>query len=374
VSSEGDYHVPASSLARPAPRGPQPEAGQVVVRRGTSPAPPLVFSTLDLPPAQQFEAWHASSAGTVETEPLADRASGFAARREVWPLGSLALATTRAPAARLSRSASQARRGSLDHWMISIARHGERRIRSAEASVTVPAGAVSISSLDSAFVSERSDIEWMCLFVPREIVPEVGIALHASRDRPLDSGMGRILAAYLTQLAAEVPTLDASEVPRVVESARAMIAASLAPSADAMAAAGATIESAQISRVKALIRQNLGSAVLNPERLGRLAGVSRSRLYRMFEPQGGVAHYIQSERLRAASRALADPTDNRAISMIVQDVGFFDASAFSRLFRQRFGCSPRDFRIAAQAGQIVAMARTGPEAGPGDLRGLLGRL
>ncbi|WP_270934204.1 helix-turn-helix domain-containing protein [Falsiroseomonas oryzae] len=366
--------MPASDLARPAPRGPQREADQVVVRYGTSPAPPLVFSTLDLPPAQQFDAWHASSAGTVETEPLADRASGFAATREVWPLGSLALATTRAPAARLSRNAAQARRGLLDHWMISIARHGERRVRSAEASVTLPAGAVSISSLDAVFFSERSDIEWLCLFVPREVVPEIGIALHASRDTPLESGMGRILAAYLTQLAAEVPTLDASEVPRVVESARAMIAASLVPSADAMAAAGATIDSTQISRVKALIRQNLGSAVLGPERLCRLAGVSRSRLYRMFEPHGGVAHYIQSERLRAVSRALADPMDNRTISAIAEDIGFFDSSAFSRLFRQRFGCTPRDFRIAAQAGQIVAMAQTAPEAGTSELAGLLRRL
>jgi AraC-like DNA-binding protein len=183
-----------------------------------------------------------------------------------------------------------------------------------------------------------------------------------------------MLAAYLQQLAAELPRLDTSELPRVVAATRAMIAASIAPSADAMAAAKGPIELVQISRIRALIHRHLGSATLGPALLCRLAGMSRSALYRLFVSRGGVAHYIQMERLRAASRALANPRDRRGIAEIAQDTGFFEPSTFSRTFRRTFGCTPREFRIAALAGHVVPMMSATPESRPHDLVDVLHRL
>jgi AraC-like DNA-binding protein len=342
--------------------------------RKPAPGAPLAFSTLGLPRAQQFAAWRDAAAGTVETAPFGDPAAGFPARREVWTLGPLAVATMQAPPARLSRAAGRARRGALDHWMISLARQGHRRIRSGDACQILPPGVVAVGSLDEAFVSDRTAIDWLCVYVPREVVPEIGPALHAARARPLDTAMGRVLAAFLRQLAAEMPRLGAAELPRVADSARAMIAACVAPGADAIAAAREPLEAVQISRIKALIRQNLGSAMLRPDRLCRQAGVSRSHLYRLFEPQGGVAHYIQAERLRAAARALADPAERRDIAAIAEDVGFFDHSTFSRIFRRAYGCAPRDYRLAAAAGQAVSPLRGAAAARSGDLADLLRRL
>lgn len=342
--------------------------------RPTSPVRSVGFSTKSLPYAQQFEAWHDSSASLVDTIPLLNPSLGFPAQREAWSLGSLAFASVQAPAVQLSRTIKQARRGALDHWMISIARHGERHIRSGDMSVSLPAGVVSVSSLDDVFVSERTNIDWHCLFVPRDVIPELGPALDALRNRPLDTPMGRILAAYLRQLAAELPDLDTSELPRVVDATRAMIAATAAPSVDATAAAKAPIDMVQISRIKVLIRRHLGSATFDPERLCRLAGTSRSALYRLSEPQGGVAHWIQAERLRAACRALANPRERGSIADIAQDAGFVEPSTFSRLFRRTFGCTPREFRIAAMAGHIVPMRSATHEPRCLDLADLLRRL
>ncbi|MGK7869877.1 helix-turn-helix domain-containing protein [Falsiroseomonas sp. E2-1-a20] len=338
------------------------------------PRQPLAFSTLDLPPWQQFDAWQASSAGTVEVTPLADPAAGFPAERAVWALGPMALMTMRAPAARLVRTAAAARRSSLDHWMITIALRGERRIRTDAGCLTIPAGVASIASMNDVFDSDRSDIDWLCLCLPRDLAPEIATALNASRDTPLDTSMGRILASFLLQLAAEIPSLGEAEQARVVESTRAIVAASIAPSAEAMAAAQAQIDLVQLSRVKVIIRQHLRSAILTAERLSRLAGVSRSQLYRLFEHQGGVARYIQSERLRAACRALAAPEGERDISAIAEDVGFFDPSAFSRAFRREFGVSPREFRAAALAGQAVVQRRGALKPDTTDLADFLGRL
>jgi AraC-like DNA-binding protein len=142
-----------------------------------------------------------------------------------------------------------------------------------------------------------------------------------------------------------------------------------------MAVAKAPIEQVQLARIKTIIRQNLRSAMLGPERLCRLAGVSRSQLYRLFEPQGGVAHYIQAERLRAACRALTAFGGGRDISAIAEDVGFFDHSTFSRVFRREFGCTPRDFRTAAMTGQAAAARQAGASRREAcDLAGLLRQL
>jgi AraC-like DNA-binding protein len=335
---------------------------------------PLTFSTGAVSPPHQFEAWHASSAGAVEASAITDPAWGFSAERRVWTFGPFALGIVQAPGVRLSRDATQVRRSALDHWLITVATRGVRRVRVGDHCVDLPPGIASIASLNEIFVSERTDIEWVGLYVPRDTLPEISAALDASRHKPLDSAMQRILAAYLLQLAGEMPRLAEAELPRVVEATRALIAASIAPSAEAMATARAPVEQVQLARVKTIIRQQLRSAMLRPDRLCRLAGVSRSQLYRLFEPQGGVAHYIQAERLRAACRALASPDPGRDIAEIAADVGFFDHSTFSRIFRREFGCSPRDFRAAALAGQAAPLRRGTAGPGPSDLADLLRRL
>ena len=70
----------------------------------------------------------------------------------------------------------------------------------------------------------------------------------------------------------------------------------------------------------------------------------------------GAGKGTQAERLQAAHRALSDPSDGRTIVKIAEDVGMFDASTFSRIFRREFGVSPRELRAAALSGSVGAAA------------------
>ncbi|MEZ5653153.1 MAG: helix-turn-helix domain-containing protein [Burkholderiaceae bacterium] len=64
-----------------------------------------------------------------------------------------------------------------------------------------------------------------------------------------------------------------------------------------------------------------------------------------------LADTIRNARLDACRRALADPTQAlRSISEIAFAFGFNDAAHFSRSFRARFDCSPREFRARRGAG------------------------
>ncbi len=84
--------------------------------------------------------------------------------------------------------------------------------------------------------------------------------------------------------------------------------------------------------------------------LCRIAGISRSHMYRLFEHKGGVARYIQDQRLLEAHRALCNTASAQSISGIAEALCFADASSFSRAFRREFGHSPTDVRAAAMAG------------------------
>jgi AraC-like DNA-binding protein len=65
---------------------------------------------------------------------------------------------------------------------------------------------------------------------------------------------------------------------------------------------------------------------------------------------GGVARYIQRERLLEAHALLSDPEKVQSISQIAEDLCFADASSFSRIFKREFGCTPTEARYAAPVG------------------------
>lgn len=97
---------------------------------------------------------------------------------------------------------------------------------------------------------------------------------------------------------------------------------------------------------KRYIDRNLRHPELTPERVAVAVRCSRSQLYRMFASEGvGVHEYIQEARLRQVCELLRSrPTDS--IGAVAGLCGFFEASSFSRLFRRRYGLSPRRWREA----------------------------
>lgn len=100
--------------------------------------------------------------------------------------------------------------------------------------------------------------------------------------------------------------------------------------------------------------------------------MSRSSLYRLFEGEGGIAHYIQRQRLLEAHKVLADPANTATIAAVSKDFCFADASTFCRGFKREFGHSPNDARAAALAGlALPATPSRRPPPDGGDFGALL---
>jgi AraC-like DNA-binding protein len=316
---------------------------------GNLPAPRTVFTTATLPPHRQFDAWRHEAVPFVDIDaPALGAASGFAATATGLRFGPFLLYASRAPACGQSRRPLRIRRDSLDHWLIAICRRGMQRQRSGDTVMEFRQRIPYVLNMARAFESKRigAEIEWITLRLARDAVPELEAALSAALFAPLDNVSGLLLAEFLCGLSDGLEGVQLADLPHLATATRALLAAALQP----VGGGGDTqVELLAMARVRRLIRDNLGAATLTPGRLAAMAGMSRSQLYRLFEPMGGVARFIQRERLRRVQRLLSDPRERRDIAALAEEVGFFDPSSFSRAFRREFGCTPREGRAEALA-------------------------
>lgn len=340
------------------------------VAGGPPPLPRLVQTTRDLPARQQFDAWRDANAGLVEYHRPAASPERYEVEATTWRFGGLALMTAETPPGAYRRSAAGLRGDGLDLWSFSMATHGQRIYRTQDQVTAMRPGELVLHSLAQPFDAARTASGWLHLYLPREQLPGGG-RLAAGCHRLDTTPEGRLLRDHLLLLAAELPRMDATAADRMAEATRAMIALAVTPGAATAEAASAPVASVQMARLRALIRAHLGAATLGPARLCQMAGISRSQLYRLFEPHGGVALFIQRERLAAAHRALSDPAETRGVREIAEAVGLFDPSSFSRMFRRSYGASPRELRLARSAG---AAARPAPSPGAAEAASTLATL
>jgi AraC-like DNA-binding protein len=85
--------------------------------------------------------------------------------------------------------------------------------------------------------------------------------------------------------------------------------------------------------------------------------MSRSTLYDICEPMGGVAAFIRKRRLQRIHAIVTRPQEYRLISEVAYRHGFVSNAHFSRAFRSAFGYSPSEARKAgASATQPVEPA------------------
>ena len=209
--------------------------------------------------------------------------------------------------------------------------------------------------------------------ISRDAFPDLAPLLDDACGSTLDTPLGHLLGDYMTALERHLSAVTEADLPYLADAAGAMVAAAVAPSAVCVAVARPQIDLGRKERVRQAVRRHLRTPTLRPRTLCRLVGMSRSNLYRLFEAAGGVAKYIQDQRLLAAHAILTDPKTNKSISILAEEFCFADSSSFSRAFKRAFGCSPGEARSSALAGLAPAMRqRRAPPDGLG-FGGLLGR-
>lgn len=338
--------------------GPWPDAAPHPADAATRPGriTPIVFSTQGVDPRHRFELWRSKYESFNLLTPLGPADTPFDGCNEIWPFGGMALLRNSVPAMAFQRDLRHVRRDSIDHWVIRVLRRGRSRMRIGDAVIATAPGRPVLFTLGQPHQGDRSDTDWTSLYIPRDSQPEVAAGLDRLGNRVLEGPGAGLLADFILLLERRMGQATLAEAPMIAESTRAMVVACLLHGSGCGPQDPPEVELTRRERVRRVIRMNIGSATLGPDKLCRLSGISRSQLYRLFEPHGGVARYIQAQRMRLARTMLEDAECRLTVSEIAERVGHFEASAFSRAFRQEFGCTPTEVRAAAQAGLRLPLA------------------
>lgn len=101
---------------------------------------------------------------------------------------------------------------------------------------------------------------------------------------------------------------------------------------------------ARVLRVMGYVKDNLAEE-MTTESLASMACVTRAHLGRLFRETLGCSpiQFVLRTRIQSAQRLLV--TTGYSVRAIAHEVGFNDVSYFVRLFRQKIGFTPQEYRL-----------------------------
>lgn len=325
------------------------------------------FATSELTPAERFEAWRQSMSVFLDPS-LGDRdaAASFAAEIEGYLLDDIVFSRGRASCQKFDRQSLKIARDGLEHYMIQLFFYGHMEMNLHGRTIRNRPGQIVGFDLGEIMDSVNSDFDMLCVIVPRaRLAPFLAQpdSLHGLIPA-VDDGSGLLLANYMRTLYRAAPMLSPAEASASAHALLDLIASAFNNAAMGRDNGYERRRQFLLLRAQQFIRDNLGSPRLSPEYIATNIGVSRSSLYQVFEPVGGIAEYIRELRLR---KCLTEIVGAHSTSTRIGEIGFRwgfgNPSAFTRSFKQRFGRTPSEARELGYTQTRRAATSIDPRAG-----------
>lgn len=188
----------------------------------------------------------------------------------------------------------------------------------------------------------------LVLAMAREDAPD-WLAALATLQPVNASPFTDLIASLADNLADHAPALDRDDAAVAVESLL-LLAAGTVDAVDPLASPGGS-DDPDLNAAARLIEARLLDQDLDVALLMQELGLSRSSLYRAFQPVGGVNAWIRRRRLENARDMLARRTGGRpTVGEVAQSHGFASESHFSRSFSKAFGHPPGARRAGPSSG------------------------
>lgn len=308
------------------------------------------FSTEFVEPATRFEAFRMRINSMFDMEtPARDRLSRFAGEIQSVNLGSMLISSMTTESFLFERPRRKIMRDFLDHILLRV---------DLDAAIGRNGRPLALTVIDLGRISEPAPTPAsnISLVIPRRLLGGSTDAISRVHGHSLRHPPALFLAEHLASL---MRLSDGAEdaMPAIADALTpALIAACLDTQPATLVAARPDMELLLLGRARQYIEVNLRNPMLSPESLARALGMSRSALYRLFEPVGGVARAIREARLKQAMREIRQSGTGSRLSDIAFELGFGSDAHFSRAFRAYCGCTPATTAPPSRAG-------TGPPPG-----------
>jgi AraC-like DNA-binding protein len=247
------------------------------------------------------------------------------------------------------RTPSRIARASEDFVLVALGNSGVNGVYQDGREAVISAGQFTIYDTTRPYELRFDDsFSQTILQMPRKLLQQrIGAfdALTAttfSSDRPLES----LAYEFLLGMSKTIDQVDPTTATRLLDQALDLVAMAFAERMRERSPDQSFHRSALLYRLKNYILTHLRDPELSMPHAAAAIGISpRYASDLMAAEQISFRSYVQLQRLERCKRDLADPAHAaRHVSDIAFAWGFNDLAHFSRIFKQRFGASPRDWR------------------------------
>lgn len=323
----------------------------------------MVFDLSQLPAHDRFPFWR--DQGSLLYRPRSEGLGSetpLAVRSEMETLGAITLASMEASPQHYERTAAMLRRDGQEHYLVALLEHGQVEHAVAGRVLRASPGDLLLLDLSQEASSRWSAHTQIFAAIPRELISPTGAREIRSGLLTSEHPYTRLLSSHLRSLKQELHHTSMAQRPALAQGLAALVRTYFANTHGLKWASETALESEAgsddlllLSMQRWIIR-NLHRSDLNAALISSQFHLSRSSLYRLFEPFGGVRHYIQEQRLTLALLRLRNRQTQGSLAALAGSLGFASASSFSHAFRRRWGMAPRECLGAAMAERPEAPA------------------
>ena len=312
-----------------------------------------LFSTADVHPRDRFALWHEVACKTVvghDSQP--QHRLAFEASIQCQDVAGMSVLVFQNSAMTVDRTHTHISQTPDDCVFVCQQLSGELCLEQLGRQVILEVGDVTLVDAQHTYHGNfRPGSKLLALKVPRA-------ALHArcgdltmflTQKASFGNGISRALSMQLFMLRHGTGISDASVLSAVREYTLDLIALSLLRGGSEEKPFYSTAGALALSKLRATIEMHLNDPQLNATAVAKGAGISVRYANALLANQGtSIIRLINERRLERCRTALIDPLQrHRTISDVAFGWGYSEISHFSKLFKRRFGMTPRDYRNRA---------------------------
>ncbi|MBB4424556.1 AraC-like DNA-binding protein [Bradyrhizobium sp. CIR48] len=310
------------------------------------------WDTAGVRPAEQFAYYReAICQAFMNLTPEPAAAAGFPASVEHVRLGDAAINRVSFPEHVVRRSGADIAASDRSCFYLNLKLAGRCRILQGNREISLSPGQVGIFDSDQQFAllhDRGPQLRVASFWVPAEALRErlpasFDVAAVRVSDDPL---VGHLIVETARTLSDGALRMTEDEGVLLFRALIELVAVSLSRRSRAGAAESENLADTTTLALKRAIHRRLREPGLAVADVADAVGISERYVHKLLARSGSsFTEYVIDHRLDGAARDLRDAAmADRAIGAIAFDWGFSDLSHFTRRFKQRFGCRPRDWR------------------------------
>jgi AraC-like DNA-binding protein len=302
----------------------------------------LHFATTPLPPEERYSAWLSRSWPRVDAIYRTEPAEPFDTLFESVELGEILFVYAEITGMRWERRLQDIRSSDFDPLIVNMMIEGRAQGDFDGRDFHEEPGAVHFHDLAKPSIHVSTASRTYSVVMPRPVASSLFGSLDDLHGLVVTGVCADLLHAQAERIWQALPQLDRSCAPALGRSLLDLLAVAV-NQARASAPRVSTPEIELRRRAEAFIESRLNRSVPIPDLCKALA-TTRGNLFAAFREDGGVHKSLRTVRLERAKHAVLDLERGEPIGTIALRLGFCDAPHLTRLFRARYGMSPRDYR------------------------------